>query len=128
MTIRNIYLHGSVIGKVTVEKEGLYYNFNCVCDLPVKEIFRIHAVTPFERINLGVCIPEKGCLRVMSRVPVSRIGDNLPKFCAVPKNEETSDFYELIPNQPFENLNCLRECSYVSVNGRRGIVRKHSLD
>ncbi len=123
-----IYFNETVVGKATITEEGLYYRFDCICSLPQNGIFRVYAITPFEEINLGVCIPENGKMCVTSSIPVSRIGVSMPRFVVHSKNELMSDFYELMPDEPIESISLLRECYFTCSNGRKGIRRKRSID
>ena len=124
MSVCKIYSNGSVVGKATIKREGLYYRIECVCDLPEDGIFRVSAVTTKEGVNLGVCVPENGQQCLLTRVPVRRLGEEIPQFHIVGKESGTPYSFELTPGGTFEHIRDLRDCYYFCNDGKHYLVKK----
>lgn len=125
--ISSIYMNGKAVGEAAVEKEGLYYRIECACDLTKDTIYRIVAVTVAGEISLGICEPRDEKLYLETKISARRLGDGIPKFLAVPKNENIYEFYEVVPERPFEDISIIRNCRLESIDGRVHLVKSRHL-
>ena len=114
----NIYLDGNVVGIAKISEEGLYYRIECTCDLPQNTIFKVYAVTSCETLNIGVCTPCGEKLRTVRKIPVSRWGTAAPQFYVVPKDKSACEIIKLLPNEPVECVEDLRNCTLMWENGK----------
>lgn len=118
-----IMLGGQAIGKATVRRQGLYYEFDCQCVLSGEGMFCISVFCHTNREDLGVLVPEGGRFVLRTRLPVKRLGEGTLCFEAVPKRPKpVGKFIPLSPEEPFRYLQRL-ENAYLQVrNGQPGIV------
>ena len=73
----DIFLENKKVGTAFVEKEGLYYCFNCKCSLPPNNIFKINISDGNNITKLGICIPNDDKFILNKRVPIKYLsGDS----------------------------------------------------
>ena len=108
---------GESIGQAFVEKQGLYYHFTCKCDLSGEVIYRLTVSCGDKCENLGVPVPENGEFVLVTRIPVSRLGQGDLVVRAVPKHGDLEGmFIPISPEEPFRYLDRLEN----AVAERRG--------
>ncbi len=109
---------GEKIGKAAVRREGLYYRFQCCCDLTGEVMYRLTVTCGGKTENLGIPVPEGDCFRLNVRLPVSRFLSSEPVFRAVPKHEplQRGMWVPVSPETPFDYISRLEN----AVMERRG--------
>lgn len=118
-----IYLGGQAIGEVRVERRGLYYRFECRCDLSGEVVCRIQAVCGENAVNLGIPVPENGVFALRTQIPVKHLGEGKLTFRAIPKGvEKKGIFIPLAPEEPFRYLRRLEDAFLQVRDGQVGIV------
>ena len=118
----SINVCGRPIGKVTVQKQGLYYRFICRCDLSGDIIYRLMVSCGTVRENLGVLIPQKGSFYLDTKLPVKRIGEGDMVFTLLPKQDACSGtFIPIYPEEPFSYISRLKKTFLMYENGQPGI-------
>ena len=118
----SVTVGGKPVGKVTVQKKGLYYQFSCRCNLTGDILYRLMVTCGSVRKNLGVLIPQDGCFRLNTKVPVKRIGEGEMVFALVSRQEErTGVFVPIYPEEPFAYISRLKESFLQYRNGQPGI-------
>lgn len=68
--IYNITFSGNTIGKAIVKTCGLYYNIECICNLPDDGIHRVKLRADALVIPLGVYVPSGKKAGLKKRIPV----------------------------------------------------------
>ncbi len=70
----DVILLGEPVGSAKITREGLYYRFECHCRFPDREIYRLQARCGDRVTELGVCVPMDNDFGLLTRIPVSRLG------------------------------------------------------
>lgn len=111
------------IGRVIVEKQGLYYRFSCRCRPDGEIMYRLTVSCGGEREDLGVCVPMDGQFGVEKKVPCKRFGDGTPEFRLLPKNEKVQQgkFVPVYPEEPFAYIRRLEGAFLAHQAGQLGI-------
>ena len=102
-----VFLSDRAVGDVCVTKEGLYYRFQCHCDLPDNKIFRIFAQGSKQRIDLGILAPDKAGYALIKKVPIKQFGEELLSFQVCPQDQKKSIAYNSVviyQNRPFDYI------------------------
>lgn len=108
----DIYFYNSVVGKVIVMPDGLYYNISCRCTLPSNGIYRVIMHSGNQTINLGVCVPTGGCFGIDTKLPQKYI-DVRNCTLELSKQGENDSLRVLIePDKPFDKLQLLNRAVY----------------
>lgn len=118
-----VMLGGEKIGKVMLDKEGLYYRLRCSCRLSGQVLCRLVAVSEAGELDLGTLVPDRGTFGMDTRVPVKKIGTGKLSFRAEPKHAEvTGVFVPIRPEEPFGYLTKLTNAYLQCRSGQAGIV------
>ena len=112
-----------VVGRVTVERQGLYYRFSCRCHLTGEIMHRLSVMIGGEATDLGVCVPMDGTFGVEKRLPCKKFPDGIPEFRLVPHHEKMEGkFVPIYPEEPFAYLARLKNAFLAYREGQAGIV------
>lgn len=110
-------------GRVQVQRQGLYYRFQCRCRLSGDVICRLYVHCGGRRENLGVVVPMDGGFGLDTRVPVKHFPEGIPEFSLVPRQEESGGtFAPIIPEEPFSYIERLKSSFLVRKYGQMGIM------
>ena len=74
------------VGRVLVERQGLYYVFRCRCALSGETAFRLFASCGEKQEDLGVLVPMGDSFGLDTRRPVKRLGEGELSFRLVSKH------------------------------------------
>ena len=111
------------MGKVQVERQGLYYHFSCRCRLEGDIIYRLLVTCGSVRENLGILVPKDGSFVLHTKLPVKRIGEGELSFSLVPRKEDLSgNFVPIRPEEPFAYISRLKESFLIIRDGQPGIL------
>ena len=117
-----VTLGGKPVGKVLVNRQGLYMSFHCRCDLKGDEIYRLVVACGGSRQNLGVLIPGEGGFVLQRKVPAKQIGEGDMTFTLTTKQTPVSDvFVPIRPEEPFAYIHRLKESFLTIRDGQPGI-------
>lgn len=109
-------------GKVMVQRNGLYYHFNCSCDLPADNIYRLIVTCDSKQENLGVLVPHGNRFTLEKKIPAKRIGAGDMTFKVIPKKETHSGtFMPISPEEPFAYISRLKQAFFLLQNETPGI-------
>ena len=75
------------VGRVLVERQGLYYVFRCRCALSGETAFRLFASCGEKQEDLGVLVPMGDSFGLDTRRPVKRLGEGVLSFRLVSKHD-----------------------------------------
>lgn len=115
----------SVVGKVSLQRQGLYCRVVCRCQIPEDQICRLYAVTETGRENLGVLVPEKAGFFLDRKVPVKRMAGKKLQFMLSSGVKCLDDrFIPIKPEEPFLYVERLQNAFLEHQQGQLGILIK----
>lgn len=115
------------IGKVQVQRQGLYYRFICRCQLTGDVVCRLLVTCGEKQENLGVVVPVDGGFGLDTRLAVKKIGEGKMEFLLVPRHEtveKTGTFCPIYPEEPFAYIARLKDAFFARQNGQAGVILK----
>ena len=113
------------MGKVTVERQGLYYRFSCRCALSGEVMHRLWLHCGGKETDLGLCVPVDGTFGTDKRLPVKQCGEGKPVFLLRPKEAQLrGNFIPLSPEEPFRYIHRLQDAFLERRGQQLGIVIK----
>ena len=68
--VYQVLLGGQSVGKMRVERQGLYYRFSCRCEFSGEVIYKLEVTCGDRTESLGIPVPEGGAFV---------LGDNRPE-------------------------------------------------
>lgn len=117
-----VYFGKQMAGKVQVQRLGLYYRFQCRCQLSGDIVCRLSVRCGDKRESLGVVVPMDGSFGLDTKVPVKRLGEGEMMFSLVPKHEvEPGKFIPISPEEPFAYIARLKKGYLARRYGKIGI-------
>ncbi len=112
-----------LVGKVNVQRRGLYWQFTCRCRLSGDGVFRLRIQCGGKQENLGILVPMDGGFGLNTKIPAKRLGEGEPEFTLIPKHELCGGrFVPIYPEEPFAYIGKLKKAFLVRQNGRMGIL------
>ena len=111
---------GQAVGTVRVSRQGLYYQFDCQCDLTGEVMFRLIMESGGNCFDLGILIPENGkfvlhCKRNNKQIPI-----DAPRF-VLNTNHKCSQIrsVSVCAQEPFGYLSDLENAFLRRENGKK---------
>ena len=118
-----ILMGGKEIGTAKVTRDGLYYVFDCCCDLSGEVICRLMVTCGTENHNLGIPVPERGAFSLRTRLPVKQLGEGQLRFWVQPNHRSVEGwFVPISPDEPFAYLSRLQDAFLEIREGVPGVV------
>lgn len=118
-----ITMNGNPVGKMSVERKGLYYRFCGRCSLNRDGIYRAAVTCGTHQERLGVLIPEGDSFCVRTSLPVKRIGEGELSFQVLSDHATpTGVFVPIIPEEPFAYIARLKD-SFLETQGNQTGIR-----
>lgn len=118
-----VFLGEQSIGKMQVQRQGLYYRFICRCRLTGEVIYKLLVSCGNHQESLGIFVPMEGGFGLDTKLPVKRLGEGTPVFRAVPKHKELSEkFVPIYPEEPFSYIAKLKDAYLARENGQLGVM------
>lgn len=112
----------SPIGKVTVERQGLYYRITCRCSLTGEVMHHLVVSSGEKREDLGTLVPFDGAFGLEKRIPVKKLGEGEPEFHLLPKHSSPDGkFVPVYPEEPFSYMSRLKNAYLEARNGQVGL-------
>lgn len=119
----DIYMGKQVVGNAAVEKQGLYYRFDCRCRLSGAVLCRIVAQRGGHHENLGIPVPRGKDFCLSTRLPMKRFPEGVFSFRVLPKHPSGKGvFVEVYPDEPFAYLSRLKHAFLDVQRGQVGVV------
>ena len=119
----DVTLNGEIVGKVCATREGLYTRFQCHCQLPDAQMYRLHMICDGQKLDLGVCVPAGTQFGVNKSLQTKQIGDGEKKFCVVcALQNNSSDLVPVSTDTAFEAIFRLEHARLYRQNGQYGIL------
>ena len=119
----DIFMGAQVVGTARVERQGLYYYFQCRCKLSGETICRVMVFSDGCQENLGILVPRNGQFETRARIAVKKLGQGTFRFQVLPKHSAMQEkFICVYPDEPFAYLSHLKEAYLQERRGQLGIV------
>ena len=117
-----VTIRGTPVGKVLVQRQGLYYHISCRCQLKGDTIYRLVVTSGSASVNLGVVIPVDKGFVLNTKLPVKKIGEGELAFSLCTKQDEASGtFIPITPEEPFAYISRLKDSFLTLQDGQTGI-------
>ena len=113
----DLYFGETVIGQVTVVRQGLYDWITCTCMLPDRVMYRLWARTDTDIVDLGILYPQNGSYGLNTRLPMKRLGQGRISFFAEEK-DKNEHYVFLDEGKPFTHLQQLEYCRFAIRDGK----------
>ncbi len=111
---------GRTVGRVHVERQGLYLRFECRCQMPERGMFRLVIDCGGHAENLGILMPDG---RLATRIPAKRIGAGELRFRLLPKDQPWErKFIPVVSEEPFAYLMQLGQAALEVHQGQVGVT------
>ena len=119
----SIFSGGEEIGKVLVQRQGLYYGVCCRCALTGTIRYKLLASCGENTVDLGLCVPMGDRFGVDTKIPIKRLGEGTLTFRLQPRhNKLQGDFVPVVPDEPFRYIRQLQNAHLARQDGIVGIV------
>ncbi len=118
---------GKPIGHCKVQKAGLYYHFSSCCKSLSNQICRLHLRCDEKVVDLGIFVPQEGCLVLEKRLAIKNIPDGRPEFLlnvAGQSKRVEENFVPVCDDMPLPCLQKLHYARFAVRGGVPGIVIK----
>ena len=118
-----VYFGKEQVGKVQVQRQGLYYRFICRCRISGDVMCRLWVACGDKRENLGLVVPMDGGFGLNTALPVKRLGEGELSFTLIPKHDTPAGrFVPISPEEPFAYIERLKESYLVRKGEQVGIL------
>lgn len=111
------------IGKVSVQRQGLYYGIRCRCTLTGAIRYKLIASVGESTVDLGLCVPMGDRFGVDTKIPIKRLGEGTLSFRLQPRhNRPQGKFVPVSPEEPFHYIRQLQTAHLARQEGVVGII------
>ena len=118
-----VLMGGQQIGGVKVTRQGLYYRFDCRCQLSGEVMCRLVMNCGAETYDLGILVPEGGAFCLRTKMPVKQLGKGTLQFRVLPNHKPVGKrFVSISPEEPFAYLSRLQDAFLEIRDGVPGLV------
>lgn len=118
-----VTLNEICMGKVSVQRQGLYYHICCRCRLNADGMYRLVVLNGNNQVNLGILVPFDGAFGLNTKIPQKHIGDGEWIFQLISTKESIAGkFVPISPEEPFLYISRLKESFLTHQNGHPGIL------
>ena len=118
----SVFSGGEEVGKVWVQRRGLYYRICCRCALTGTVPFKLVASSADNTADLGLCVPQGEGFGVDTSIPIKRLGEGDLSFRLMPRHKSPEErFIPISPNEPFRYISQLQRAHLAKRNGAVGI-------
>lgn len=83
-----VMYRGEQVGKLQMQKQGLYCRLQCRCQLPGDDIYRLRMLSGEDSIHIGVLVPDGDGFLLDKKIPEKRIPSGELRF-SVRGNRDT---------------------------------------
>lgn len=109
------------VGNVRVIRQGLYYRFQCRCQLSGEVVCRVAVQCGNTRENLGVLTPVDGGFGLETSLAVKKLEPVTPEFRVLPSRPGAGGkFAPIFPEEPFGYIQRLKDAFLAERDGVMG--------
>ena len=117
-----VAVNGMPVGKVLVQRQGLYYHITCKCQLKGDTFYRLVVTSGNTSVNLGIVVPTGDGFACNTKLPVKKIGEGELVFTLCAKQKESpGTFIPITPEEPFAYISRLKDSFLTLQDGQPGI-------
>ena len=128
MQLYDVTLNGDVVGSVRVTCEGLYTRFQCHCQLPDEQIYRLLLCCGEQEIDLGICVPMGIHFGVNKMCPNKQITDGDKVFRIIRASQgKSAECVPVLTDNVFDGISMLESARLYFDNGQYGILFDNQL-
>ena len=118
----DILLGSEPIGEAVVQRQGLYYRFDCRCSLSGTVIYRLMVSCNGHHENLGIPVPAGDQFVLTTKVAMKKLGKGRFRIQALPKHQKLErEFIPVYPEEPFDYLTRLQDAFLEVRKGQVGL-------
>ena len=118
-----VFLGQESVGEITIERQGLYYCFQCRCRLHSAVMCRVMVSCGGHYENLGVLSPDGDVFLLSKKLPVKQFPAGNPEFWITPKRTEDRRIcIDIYPEEPFRHIRKLEKAYLETSRGEIKIV------
>lgn len=111
------------VGKVWVQRRGLYYRICCRCALTGTVPYKLIASCGDNTADLGLCVPQREGFGVDTGIPIKRLGEGPLTFRLIPRRKKSEGrFAPISPEEPFHHIAQLQNAVLAKRDGVVGIL------
>lgn len=99
-----VFLGSEIVGTATIERQGLYCEVTCRCDITGEVFCRVVACSGDRRENLGILAPGKKGFALQTRVAVKRLGEGFVLRVMPRHPQEKSQALPFVSEDPYVYL------------------------
>lgn len=111
------------VGKVQVQKQGLYYRFVCRCRITGDVVCRLVVRCGGKQESIGIVVPLEDGFGLVTKIPAKRLGEGEPEFLLMPRHDIASGkFVPIYPEEPFAYIQRLKDAYFERRYGQAGVV------
>ncbi len=101
----DVYYENEIVGKVSLQRWGLYYRIICKTRRISNEICRLYLYIEDKPVNLGVCYPQNGGLYLERKIAAKELSLADPHFVLMHEiRSQEGQFVPISPDRPFPML------------------------
>lgn len=117
------------IGSAQIIRQGLYYCFDCHCNLSGEVVHRLIVTCGGNVHSLGILVPEGELFVLRTKLPVKKLGESMPQFRVQPAHKPMgTSFIPISPEEPFTYLSRVKDGFLEIREGVPGIVFPEETD
>ena len=115
---------GRAVGKCRIQKNGLYYHFNCRCELVSHQVCRLQVSCAGKRTDIGVLIPSDNCILLEKRIAAKHFQVGQPELTLMVSGEIGIEecFIPVREDVPMPCLQLLQKARFAVRDGVPGIL------
>lgn len=100
-----VWLGKESVGQAIVERQGLYYCFQCRCQLLSGVMCRVTVSCGNISESLGVLVPAEGEYCLTKKIPSKNLPSGTPEFWITPKLPHQKEIcVDVYPEEPFQYI------------------------
>lgn len=98
-----VYMNNEIVGTAELTALALYYQIRCSC--AVREgVYRLYDRCDRGCIPIGLCIPDRDCIRLDKNVPIKKLGQGSHYFYLESKTGNSDKQMRIMADAPVESL------------------------
>lgn len=117
-----VKLGKDTVGKLEIQKAGLYYHFLCRCKMKDSAVYRLNIQCADDQIRIGVPVPDGTGYLLERKLPVKLFSGPVKDVYLSPMHETVEGrFVPLSPEEPFGYIADLEKGFLSHRDGKIGV-------
>lgn len=119
-----IYCQGRTVGDVIVSKTGMFYDIDCLCEVPGDSAHILWAIWDNHSERLGLCAFGERGYGLRTTLSTKKTGEGTVRFVLRKRNSEQSIFYVDDLKDAYSFLIKIPNLRIAFIDGRMGIIMR----